>query len=145
MKSMIALCAFAMTATFATVSFAQTPETAAPTTTPSPSEPASGAIKTGPCAKDMDLLCPGVTPGKDMHKCMKDNRKKVSKECKAKMADMKKAMKGVHEACHEDAEKFCGDVKPGKGAMMTCMKDHKDELNQACKDKIENMKAKHKK
>jgi hypothetical protein len=145
MKSMIALCAFAMTASFASISFAQTGEaTPAPETTPSPSEPASGAIKTGPCAKDMDLLCPGVNMGKEMHKCMHDNRKKISKECKSKMADMKKAMKGVHAACHEDAEKYCGDVKPGKGAMKTCMKDHMDELSQSCKDKIQDVKAKHK-
>ncbi len=145
MKSLIALCAFSFATSFATVSLAQTPTETPPVpgAPTSDSEHASGAIKTGPCAKDMDLLCPGVNPGPEMHKCMHDNRKKISKECKSKMADMKKAMKGIHAACHEDAEKYCGDVKPGKGAMKSCMKDHMDELSQACKDKLEDMKAKH--
>ncbi|WP_413561384.1 cysteine rich repeat-containing protein [Bdellovibrio sp. HCB209] len=147
MKSMIALCALLSVMAFSNSSNAQT-ETSTPSVemTPPASEsaPASGAIKTGPCAKDMDLLCPGVTPGPEMHKCMKDNHKKVSKECKAKMKDMKKAMRGVHEACHEDAEKFCADVKKGKGAMMSCMKDHMDELSQTCKDKMQDMKSKRK-
>ena len=145
MKSLIALCAFSIATSFATASLAQTPEATPPVPGTTPAEPdhASGAIKAGPCAKDMDLLCPGVTPGPEMHKCMKDNHKKVSKECKAKMKDMHKAMKGVHAACHEDAQKFCSDITPGKGAMMKCMTEHKDEVSQACKDKLENMKAKH--
>ncbi|UYL08270.1 cysteine rich repeat-containing protein [Bdellovibrio sp. SKB1291214] len=145
MKSLIALCAFTFAASFATVSYAQSPEATPPVpgATPAESDHTSGAIKAGPCAKDMDLLCPGVTPGPEMHKCMKDNRKKISKECKSKMGEMHKAMKGLHQACHEDAEKYCSDVEKGKGAVMKCMKEHKDELSQACKDKIENVKAKH--
>jgi len=47
-------------------------------------------------------------------------------------------MKDVHEACKADAEKFCKDVKPGKGRMKKCMKSHKKELSQACKDSRKN-------
>ncbi|WP_413578523.1 cysteine rich repeat-containing protein [Bdellovibrio sp. HCB290] len=145
MKSLIASCAVVLAACFSVNAFAQTGEATPGTSTPeSVTMPGSGAIKMdGPCAKDRDLLCPGVAPGKDMHKCMRKNKSKVSKECKAKMADMKKAFKGMHEACHEDVEKFCGEVKPGKGAVRDCMKSHEDEVSQACKDELGKMKAKH--
>lgn len=58
---------------------------------------------------------------------------------------MKTAMKGIHEACHDDAEKFCGDVKKGRGRMIKCMKEHKDEMSQGCKDEMAKMKETRKK
>ncbi|MEK2687626.1 cysteine rich repeat-containing protein [Bdellovibrio sp. GT3] len=146
MKSLIASCAFALTTCFAVSAFSQgaAEVTPAPTTTPDMSQPAHGAIKDGPCMKDREALCPGVAPGKDMHKCMRKNKSKVSKECKAKMEDMKKSFKNIHEACHEDVEKFCSDVKPGKGAVIQCMKGHEDQVSQACKDQLAKVKDKHK-
>lgn len=44
--------------------------------------------------------------------------------------------------CAEDMKKFCGDVKPGKGAMAQCMKQHEAELSPDCKAHGEAMKAK---
>ncbi|WP_413581398.1 cysteine rich repeat-containing protein [Bdellovibrio sp. HCB288] len=144
MKSLIVMCALALAAS---VSYAQTPGAAAPPTNTAPegTHDVVGTIKTeGPCMKDRELLCPGVAPGKDMHKCMRKNKSKVSKECKAKMEDMKKSFKNIHEACHEDVEKYCSDVKPGKGAVIQCMKGHEDEVSQACKDQLAKVKDKHK-
>jgi hypothetical protein len=43
---------------------------------------------------------------------------------------------GAHEACKPDVEKFCSDVKAGGGRIISCMRQHKDELSQACKDAI---------
>ena len=34
--------------------------------------------------------------------------------------------------CAEDAKKFCGDVKPGGGRVVKCMKGHEAELSPAC-------------
>ncbi len=39
-----------------------------------------------------------------------------------------------HEsACKADAEKFCKDVKQGKGAIVKCLKEHEAELSAECK------------
>jgi hypothetical protein len=38
----------------------------------------------------------------------------------------------AREACKPDIQKFCSDAKPG--GLRACMKEHKDELSQACKD-----------
>src|SRR5207247_3758461 len=36
--------------------------------------------------------------------------------------------------CAADVKKFCGDVKPGQGAIAKCMKAHEAELSPACRD-----------
>jgi hypothetical protein len=44
----------------------------------------------------------------------------------------------AHEegACKADVQKFCGDVKPGGGAIKDCMKAHQADLSQGCKDNM---------
>lgn len=49
---------------------------------------------------------------------------------------------GHDGACKADVEKFCKDVKPGGGAIMKCLKEHKDQLSAECKAKGEKMKEK---
>lgn len=39
-------------------------------------------------------------------------------------------------ACAPDAKKFCGDVKPGEGRVLKCMKRHEAELSPACKSEL---------
>ena len=36
--------------------------------------------------------------------------------------------------CAADVKKFCGDVKPGQGAIANCMKAHQAELSPACRE-----------
>ena len=50
----------------------------------------------------------------------------------------------AHEegACREDVKKFCGDVKPGGGAVMDCMKSHQADLSAGCKENMSEGKAK---
>jgi len=36
--------------------------------------------------------------------------------------------------CAADVKKFCGDVKPGQGAIAKCMKAHEAELSPACRE-----------
>lgn len=100
----------------------------------------------GPCAKDRETLCAGIEPGGGaIAKCMKENKDKLSAECKAHVEAMKGQHKEVKEACHDDVEKFCADVKPGKGRIMKCMKEHKEELSAACKEEVASAKEMRKK
>lgn len=103
----------------------------------------------GPCAKDRETLCANMEPGEGLMKCMMENKEKFSAECKEhheKMREQRKEnLKGIKEACHGDAEKFCGDIKHGKGRIMKCMKSHKEDLSEGCKQEVESMKEKHKK
>lgn len=38
--------------------------------------------------------------------------------------------------CVEDAKKLCPGVEPGQGRVAACLKEHKDQLSQACKGNI---------
>ena len=90
----------------------------------------------GPCAEDAKKLCPDQK-GKALRDCMQKNADKLSDGCKAKK---EQAMK-MKEACKGDAEKFCKDVKPGKGRIHECLKKHEGELSGGCKDAMKSMPA----
>ncbi|KYG62515.1 cysteine rich repeat-containing protein [Bdellovibrio bacteriovorus] len=100
----------------------------------------------GACDKDRESLCAGVEPGGGrIAKCLHENKEKVSAECKAHLESAREKLADMKEACHEEAEKYCGDVKPGKGRILKCMKEHKDKLSAACKEEIASAKEMRKK
>jgi hypothetical protein len=34
--------------------------------------------------------------------------------------------------CDADMSKFCGGVQPGEGRIAACLREHKDEISEAC-------------
>jgi hypothetical protein len=59
----------------------------------------------GPCAKDREKYCADVEPGEGrMMKCMKDNKDKLSPECKEHREKMKKHMKEMRKHHSEDTK-----------------------------------------
>ena len=40
------------------------------------------------------------------------------------------------QACKSDIDKFCKDVEPGGGRLVSCLKQHESELSPVCKDHI---------
>jgi hypothetical protein len=49
----------------------------------------------------------------------------------------------VREACHDDVERLCHDVKPGRGQIRECLKAHESELSTGCRAAIEEARAHH--
>ncbi len=90
----------------------------------------------GPCMQEIQKVCPNATTMLERHQCMMENKDKFSQACQDRMQEMHGKMKEMHEACTPDREKFCEGVKPGQGRMMQCLRAHKDELSQACKDAL---------
>ena len=39
----------------------------------------------------------------------------------------------IRAACTADAQKLCAGVQPGGGRIVACLKEHKDELSDQCK------------
>lgn len=100
----------------------------------------------GPCAADRAKFCGDVKMGEGaMMKCMHSHKDELSAGCKEHWTSMKSEMKEAHEACHGDVEKLCGDVKRGKGRIVKCLREHKDQLSDGCKAEFEKMKEKHSK
>jgi hypothetical protein len=40
-----------------------------------------------------------------------------------------------HGACRDDVEKFCKDVQPGGGRILSCLREHETQLSAACKQR----------
>jgi hypothetical protein len=87
-----------------------------------------------PCAGDIAKFCKGLKPGEGrIAKCLKDNKDKLSTECKAHVEKEKETLKEVNKACEDDVTMFCAGVKPGAG-LVKCLKEHKAELSSKCQE-----------
>jgi Cysteine rich repeat len=49
------------------------------------------------------------------------------------LADQASALAALRAACGDDAQKFCAGVQPGGGRIIECLKAHKSELSDRCK------------
>jgi hypothetical protein len=50
-----------------------------------------------------------------------------------------KAHAQIKNACSDDIEKFCKDIKPGQGSILECLEKHETELSFPCKNYESNM------
>lgn len=96
----------------------------------------------GKCHKEIKELCKDKI-GKEMWACAKENVTKLSPECQQKIAEKKEMWHEHKEACKEDREKFCKDIKPGGGRIIECMKKNMDQLSEKCKEHVESEKGEH--
>lgn len=91
----------------------------------------------GPCADDAAKYCKDVKPGGGrLAKCLKDNEKQLSPACRASIEESKKKVQEAHQACSDDVQKYCKDVKPGRGRIVKCLKEHEKDLSPECKAKL---------
>lgn len=47
-----------------------------------------------------------------------------------------KTMEEVRSACQTDVRKLCAGVQPGGGRILACLKEHKTEVSDGCKQAI---------
>jgi len=99
------------------------------------------SASTGPCHDDVQKFCKEVRPGKGrIVKCMKEHESEISQTCKDHRAkikeERKEARKERRDACREDMEKHCKDIKAGGGARVKCLKENKEKLSQECQSSM---------
>ena len=100
------------------------------------SEPV-GAQPKNPCADDLAKFCKDVKPGGGrLERCLKEHEKDLSPECKASIGAARAKAKEAHDACANDVQKFCKDVKPGEGRLVKCLKENEKQLSPECRDKL---------
>ena len=51
-------------------------------------------------------------------------------------ADQPSAGNGIDEPCRADAKKLCQGVEPGGGRILACLKEHREEVSDACKARL---------
>ena len=96
-----------------------------------------------PCSEDIAKYCKDVTPCEGrIIDCLKENKSKLSDECKGKIEESQKRLEDAMRGCAADVEKFCKDVKPGGGRISKCLREHECELSSECKEKCDAVKEK---
>lgn len=90
-----------------------------------------------PCLADIQKLCANVPGSADqIQSCLKSHEKDLSKECKAHVGDVRRLAGELAATCIWDIERFCGDVNPGGGRMVECLKGQGNNLSPTCKDRL---------
>ena len=97
----------------------------------------------GPCKADVQKFCPDVKPGGGaLRACLKEHASELSPACQARIKQAKATVQKWQQACGDDAQKFCPDVKPGGGALLGCLNQHASELSPTCQEQLKQAKAK---
>jgi len=87
----------------------------------------------GPCQGDVARFCRDAQGPKQEMECLKQNKERLSPQCKMHIVKVLRAVKEAHQDCEADIYVFCPGVQPGKGRIIKCLKAHKQELTPACK------------
>jgi Cysteine rich repeat len=96
------------------------------------------------CENDLKTYCSQVTPGeKRLLACVYAHEDKLSDQCtyalyqaSVILEQAAQAVAYVGKSCRNDIEAHCQNVEIGKGRMLTCLKDHSNEVSNTCKTAI---------
>ena len=92
------------------------------------------------CDDDAKKFCPGLDPNSQKaFMCMMAYEDKLSDACKLGIQEAAMAVKmGAMaidysiKACEADADKYCLDVKPGEGRLISCLKKNESKVSKPC-------------
>lgn len=96
-----------------------------------------------PCAEDVVKFCSGVQPGGGrMAQCLAAHIQDISPACKTRITEVKNRMINISEACEDDVEQLCTDIRPLGGRVLKCLREHVDEVSSECKATLVDVKRK---
>jgi hypothetical protein len=100
-------------------------------------EPAHAQRGQGPCRDDIQKFCAGVQRGGGRFRdCLLQHEAELTPACQQHLQQMKARVSAWRQACEGDAQKFCNGVAPGRGGIVKCLREHQNDLTQACKDQL---------
>jgi len=96
------------------------------------------------CHTELTTVCKGVRQGEGrILACLYAFEDKVSDKCAYAVYDAAMELERAAEAvkyaasqCHDDLQKYCADVKMGKGRGLACLKKNDKSVSQNCKDAL---------
>ena len=93
----------------------------------------------GACVSDINTHCAG-TKGESRAACIKVRFKDFSLGCQLALVKAR----AVRKACTADVKKICAGIKPGRGRIEACLKDHFADVSDPCKETISQAAGKNK-
>ena len=95
------------------------------------------------CQADVERLCAGIPKGGGrIAACLKANEAQVSPACKQELASVRRKVKEVGEACADDIQSLCADVKPGAGNVLRCLNASYFSLTPGCQEIVKGSREK---
>jgi hypothetical protein len=91
----------------------------------------------GKCFAEAKKLCPNLTKGNGLGKCLRAHKSEFSQECQDKGIERKSHLKVAMKDCREDAKKVCAGVERGEGRIVKCLRENTDKLSPSCKAHLE--------
>ncbi len=99
------------------------------------------------CEPEINAYCSQVTPGEGrLLACFYAYEDKLSGRCQyalyqgiAALDDFAAAITHLAVECENDLLEFCGDVEMGEGRVGTCLLEHKDQVDDACRQAIDDV------
>lgn len=88
-----------------------------------------------PCAEDVRRLCQNIQPRdrQAVDRCLGEHKDELSSACRDRIQTIMRWATAVREACGQDVQTFCGDVRPGGGRVGACLMRHREELSESCR------------
>ncbi len=91
----------------------------------------------GPCQADIQKFCPNVQVGGGRYRdCLQQHTAELSPACQQHLTQTQAKVAKWRQACEADVQKLCSGVSGGRGKIAKCLRQHKDELSQSCKDQF---------
>jgi hypothetical protein len=92
------------------------------------------------CEADTEILCPGLShDGKKSMLCLMAYEDNLSLACKLGIVEaaliFELGMLDINysiNACEADADKYCLDVEPGAGRIVSCLRENKNKISEGC-------------
>ncbi len=91
----------------------------------------------GPCAEDIQTLCPGIKPGGGkLSGCLKENANNLSRGCKIHLIKIARQVEKVGQACEDDVATLCASAGDKKAEVMQCLQSNEAKLTPDCKSSL---------
>jgi hypothetical protein len=92
------------------------------------------------CDTDAAILCPGLShDGEKTMMCLMAYEDNLSVACQHGIIEaaliFELGMLDINHsinACESDADKYCLDIKPGAGRIVSCLRDNKSNITKGC-------------
>lgn len=96
------------------------------------------------CQKEIDTHCKAVTPGEGrVFACLYAYSDKLSGRCEYALYEASKELafvlsklNYVADSCATDLSKYCADLKPGEGRLVSCLKKNQGKTTPACQQAL---------
>ncbi|QJD29166.1 cysteine rich repeat-containing protein [Methylococcus geothermalis] len=97
--------------------------------------PGNAAPHPLPCSDEIAKYCKNLRIGGGrIQNCLKEHKAQLSPACQSGLEASLARHREIQAACGADVERLCKDVRPGKGRVANCLKEHHRQVSSACKD-----------